>query len=175
MSSPNTPQLRELQEKEPLTAILLELKHKISQKKVQKPLLLKIAPDLTNTQLDDIITISNKLRLDGIIATNTTITREGLRTAPPKLNAIGQGGLSGKPLNQRSNEIIRYLRTKLNKDIIIIGVGGIMNEKEAIDKLKSGASLIQVYTGFIYEGPGMIRKINRALLNSGELSQQVTS
>jgi dihydroorotate dehydrogenase len=165
VSSPNTPHLRELQEKEPLMAILKALKKEISRKKVSKPLLLKIAPDLTYEQLDDIIAISNSLPLDGIVATNTTVNREGLQTSRKTLDKIGDGGLSGKPLYDRSNEIIQYLRKKLDPDIIIIGVGGIMNAEQAMEKLKSGASLIQVYTGFIYEGPGMLRKINQALLS----------
>jgi len=163
VSSPNTPNLRELQEKEPLIEILKSLLELRKPMPVQKPLLLKIAPDLNNKQLDDIIDIANELKLDGIVATNTTISREGLQNDQDRVNKIGEGGLSGLPLKERSTEVIRYLRKGLNEDIIIMGVGGIMNAEDAREKLKAGATLVQVYTGFIYEGPGIVKKIVKAL------------
>jgi len=164
VSSPNTPDLRQLQEKEPLKKLLSLLQDEIREKPRKKPLLLKIAPDLTESQLDDIIDILNELKLDGIVATNTTIAREPLSINPDEIARIGEGGLSGKPLEARSNEVIRYLRKKLSDQIPIIGVGGIMNEEDVFRKLEAGASLVQVYTGFIYEGPGIVKKINQALI-----------
>ncbi len=163
VSSPNTPGLRELQEKAPLQKLLQTVKDLSLKKAVVKPVLLKIAPDLTMGQLDDIIEILKATGMDGVIATNTTISREGLETKSVELDRIGQGGLSGKPLTKRSTEIIRYLRHKLGKDFPIIGVGGIMSPADALEKLQAGADLIQVYTGFIYEGPGLIKRINKAI------------
>jgi dihydroorotate dehydrogenase len=165
ISSPNTPDLRRLQSKEPLKHLLKTLKAEINKKSIKKPLLLKISPDLTNDELNDIVTILNEVRLDGIIATNTTISRSGLVTRTNKIELIGDGGLSGKPLGQRSTEIIRYLKKNLINDIPIIGVGGIMDVNDAIEKFEAGATLIQLYTGFIYEGPGLIKKINESLVN----------
>lgn len=168
VSSPNTPGLRELQDKEPLTALLKELKKentKIASKRVdiaEKPILLKIAPDLTDDQLMDIISIVADTKIDGIIATNTTIAREELKSS--LLMTEEQGGLSGKPLAQRSTEVIRFLAEKSNKAFPIIGVGGIHSAEDALEKLEAGADLIQLYTGFIYEGPALVKKINRALL-----------
>jgi len=164
VSSPNTPNLRELQDKEPLTKILTGLVSLNNQKNTPKPILLKIAPDLSNEQLLDIIDIVKDSRIDGIIATNTTISRENLRASHVKLDAIGAGGLSGKPLTQRSTEVIRFLHEKSNGAFPIIGVGGIHSADDAIEKLEAGASLVQLYTGFIYEGPGLIKRINRAVL-----------
>jgi dihydroorotate dehydrogenase len=164
VSSPNTPGLRELQEKEPLRKLLSYVKSLSLAKSKSKPILLKIAPDLTNAQLDDIIEILQETKTDGVIATNTTISREGLKTPASELQEIGNGGLSGKPLTNRSNEVIRYLRERLGQDYPIIGVGGIMSEDDAIEKIKAGADLIQIYTGFVYEGPGFIRRINKRLL-----------
>ena len=164
VSSPNTPNLRELQEKEPLTQLLRTLQELNAKKEQRKPVLLKIAPDLTNEQLDDIIDIVKEVNLDGVIATNTTISREGLKTSEEKLNAIGAGGLSGKPVKDRSTEVVRYLAEKSNKAFPIIGVGGIHSAEDAIEKLNAGADLVQVYTGFIYEGPRLIKKINQAIL-----------
>ena len=163
VSSPNTPNLRELQDKEPLKQLLVRLQDRNKAKSKQKPILLKIAPDLTNEQLDDIIAIAQEINLDGLIATNTTISREKLTTSQNELNKIGAGGLSGKPLTQRSNEVIAYLRAKLGEAFPIIGVGGIMNEQDAVDKLDAGATLIQVYSGYIYEGPGLVKRINKRL------------
>ena len=164
VSSPNTPGLRDLQEKEPLKHLLLSLMQVNNLKTTPKPILLKIAPDLTNTQLDDIIEIVNETKIAGVIATNTTISREGLVLSKDKVEAIGAGGLSGKPVRQRSTEVIRYLATKSNKSFPIIGVGGIHSEQDAIEKLNAGADLIQLYTGFIYEGPALVKRINKAIL-----------
>ncbi|MUV02916.1 MULTISPECIES: quinone-dependent dihydroorotate dehydrogenase [Flavobacterium] len=161
VSSPNTPNLRELQDKEPLTQLLQTLQDKNQTKPVQKPILLKIAPDLTDSQLLDIIDIVQTTKIAGVIATNTTISREGLQSE----NKKETGGLSGKPLTKRSTEVIRFLSEKSNKAFPIIGVGGIHTAEDAIEKLEAGASLIQLYTGFIYEGPGLIKAINKKLLS----------
>jgi len=158
VSSPNTPNLRELQEKEPLTKLLKAVQKKNNDLGA-KPLLLKIAPDLTEGQLDDIIDIINDLKLDGVVATNTTISREGLKANPEKVEAIGAGGLSGKILRERSTEVVRYLRSKLQKDVAIIAVGGVFTGADAKEKIEAGADLVQVWTGFLYEGPAMVRKI----------------
>ncbi|MFW2376464.1 MAG: quinone-dependent dihydroorotate dehydrogenase, partial [Cellulophaga baltica] len=168
VSSPNTPGLRELQDKEPLTKLLNQLKSentKIATTKTvkEKPILLKIAPDLTDSQLLDIIDIVAVTKIDGIIATNTTINRQGLKSHQLLLEEAG--GLSGKPLAQRSTEVIRFLSEKSNKAFPIIGVGGITSPEEALEKLDAGADLIQLWTGFIYEGPALVKKINKAILN----------
>ena len=160
VSSPNTPNLRELQDKEPLTQLLQTLQDKNSVMPKQKPILLKIAPDLTDSQLLDIIAIVNETKIAGVIATNTTISREGLHSE----NKSEMGGLSGKPLTNRATEVIRFLSEKSNKAFPIIGVGGIHTAQDALDKLEAGASLIQLYTGFIYEGPKLVKEINKALL-----------
>ncbi|WP_296147655.1 quinone-dependent dihydroorotate dehydrogenase [uncultured Flavobacterium sp.] len=160
VSSPNTPNLRALQDKEPLTELLQTLQNKNLAKPKQKPILLKIAPDLTDEQLLDIIDIVNETKIAGVIATNTTISREGLHS----VNKIEMGGLSGKPLTKRSTEVIRFLSEKSNKSFPIVGVGGIHSAEDAIEKLEAGASLIQLYTGFIYEGPNLIKQINRKIL-----------
>jgi len=163
VSSPNTPGLRELQEREPLTLLLNTLMKKNNAQPNPKPILLKIAPDLTDTQLDDIVEIIKETKIAGVIATNTTISREGLKTSPEIIQQIGAGGLSGKPLNNRSVEVVAYLAKKLEGKVPIIGVGGIHHAKDAQAMLDAGASLIQIYSGFIYEGPGLIKKILRAL------------
>lgn len=162
VSSPNTPDLRSLQEKEPLTALLRHLKSLNAQKTKPKPILLKIAPDLNNQQLDDIIEIVSLTVIDGIIATNTTIERQGLKSE--KELSEEKGGLSGKPLTKRSTEVIRYLSEKSKAAFPIIGVGGIHTPEDAIEKLKAGASLVQLYTGYIYEGPGLVKSINKEIL-----------
>ncbi|WP_165748621.1 quinone-dependent dihydroorotate dehydrogenase [Cellulophaga sp. Z1A5H] len=167
VSSPNTPGLRELQDKEPLTKLLNQLKlenTKIANAKSvkEKPILLKIAPDLTDSQLLDIIEIVAVTKIDGIIATNTTINRQGLKSHQLLLEEAG--GLSGKPLAQRSTEVIRFLSEKSNKAFPIIGVGGITSPEEALEKLDAGADLIQLWTGFIYEGPALVKRINKAIL-----------
>jgi len=165
VSSPNTPGLRELQEKEPLTRLLQSLNDLNATKSQRRPILLKIAPDLTDQQLDDIVEIVKETGIDGLIATNTTISRESLITPESEITAIGAGGLSGKPLRDRSTEVIRYLRKAAGPDLPIIGVGGIHSADDAIEKLKSGANLIQIYSGFVYEGPGLIEEINQHILN----------
>lgn len=165
VSSPNTPNLRDLQDKEPLTALLNHLQKNNNARPKRKPLLLKIAPDLTNSQLDDIIDIVAITKIDGIIATNTTISRESLSYSTAEIEAIGMGGLSGKPLTKRSTEIISYLKTTSKNAFPVIGVGGIHSAKDALEKLEAGADLIQLYTGFIYEGPSLIKKINKAIVN----------
>ena len=160
VSSPNTPNLRALQEKEPLTKLLSELQKRNAEKEKQKPSLLKIAPDVTDEQLLDIIDIVNETKIAGVIATNTTLSREGLVSS----NKDETGGLSGKPLTKRSTEVIRFLSEKSGKAFPIIGVGGIHSAEDALEKLEAGASLIQLYTGFIYEGPQLIHDINKKLL-----------
>lgn len=160
VSSPNTPNLRELQEKEPLTKLLQTLQDNNAKKEKAKPIFLKIAPDLTNEQLLDIIAIINQTQIAGVIATNTTISRDGLQS----INRIEMGGLSGKPLTKRSTEVIRFLSEKSNKSFPIIGVGGIHSAQDAIEKLEAGASLIQLYTGFIYEGPALVKAINKKIV-----------
>ncbi|MBI3500407.1 MAG: quinone-dependent dihydroorotate dehydrogenase [Bacteroidetes bacterium] len=165
VSSPNTPHLRELQEKEPLKKLLTRLMKLNSQKKNSKPLLLKIAPDLYNEQLDDIIEIIRETKIDGVVATNTTISRENLRTPNSKLQTFGSGGLSGKPLTKRSTEVIKYLSEKSNRGFVIIASGGIHSAEDAIGKLNAGASLVQLYTGFIYEGANLVNQIVRRLMS----------
>lgn len=164
VSSPNTPNLRELQEKAPLTNLLNTLQKLNDQRPVSKPILLKIAPDLTNSQLDDIIDIIRITKIEGVIATNTTISRNGLSLSKEGLDKIGAGGLSGKPLTKRSTEVIRYLKQKSGNAFPVIGVGGIQTAEDAIEKLNAGADLIQLYTGFIYKGPQLIKDINKAIL-----------
>ena len=160
MSSPNTPNLRELQDKEPLKKLLNTLQQLNAKKANPKPILLKIAPDLTDDQLMDIIDIVKETGIAGVIATNTTISRDGLKSE----NKNEMGGLSGKPLTKRSTEVIRFLSEKSGKAFPIIGVGGIHTAEDALEKLEAGASLVQLYTGFIYEGPELIKKINKAIL-----------
>ncbi|MCC2598187.1 quinone-dependent dihydroorotate dehydrogenase [Sphingobacterium sp. FBM7-1] len=162
VSSPNTPGLRDLQEKEPLKKILNTLQELNNTKAIQRPILLKIAPDLTDSQLDDIVEIVTETQIAGVIATNTTISRANLNSDPTLVEEAG--GVSGKPLTRRSTEVIRYLATRSNRSFPIIGVGGIHSAEDAIEKLEAGASLVQVYTGFIYEGPALISKICKGLL-----------
>jgi dihydroorotate dehydrogenase len=163
VSSPNTPGLRELQEKEPLMHILNTLQQRNNKNSISRPILLKIAPDLTNEQLDDIADIVKQTGIAGIIATNTTISRDGLTS----VNKSETGGLSGRPLTQRSTEVISYLHKASAGAFPIIGVGGIHSADDAMEKLQAGASLVQLYTGFIYEGPGLIKRINKKILNRG--------
>ena len=167
VSSPNTPNLRALQDKEPLTALLKMLKDEMATKPSHKPILLKIAPDLTDSQLDDIIAIVAEVKIEGIIAANTTIDRSKLKSDKAEVDAIGAGGLSGKPVRARSTEVIAYLHQKSNGAFPIIGVGGIYTAEDAIEKMKAGASLVQVYSGFIYEGPSMVKKICKGILKAG--------
>jgi len=164
VSSPNTPGLRELQEKEPLKNILSTLQQRNRKNGIYRPILLKIAPDLTNSQLNDIIDIVKETEIAGVIATNTTTSREGLISS--SFLKDQSGGLSGKPLAKRSTEVIRYLSERSNKAFPLIGVGGIHTPEDAIEKLNAGASLVQIYTGFIYEGPGLIRRICKGILST---------
>ncbi len=163
VSSPNTPGLRELQDKAPLLHILNTLQNLNHSKPHSKPVLLKIAPDLTDSQLDDIVAIVDESKIAGVVATNTTIDRSTLHTNAQEVEKIGAGGLSGKPVKSRSTEVIRYLHQKSNGSFPIIGVGGIFTAEDAKEKLDAGASLVQVYTGFIYEGPSIAKNINKGL------------
>ena len=164
VSSPNTPGLRELQEKEPLSKLLLALVARNEAKSIQRPIFLKIAPDLTDAQLDDIIDLVSETTISGVIATNTTIDRSGLKASKEIVESMGAGGLSGAPLRNRSTEVIRYLHSQSQGTFPIIGVGGICSPEDALEKLDAGASLLQVYSGLIYAGPGLVRQINRAIL-----------
>jgi dihydroorotate dehydrogenase len=187
VSSPNTPGLRELQDKESLRNILTRLQQlnkeiiqsqsaidndvstfnfQLSTFNLQpaaRPIFLKIAPDLTREQLDDVISLALEIQLDGIVATNTTISREGLRTSPAVIDRIGAGGLSGRPVRQRSTEVVRYIHEKTGGRLPIIASGGIFTAADAREKLEAGASLVQVWTGFIYEGPRIVAVICRGL------------
>ncbi|MDR0940644.1 MAG: quinone-dependent dihydroorotate dehydrogenase [Bacteroidales bacterium] len=164
VSSPNTPNLRELQDKEPLTKLLQTLMLENAKRETQKPILLKIAPDLTHEQLDDIIAIVAQTNIAGVVATNTTITRNNLSYPQEYIENIGAGGLSGAPETTMSTEVIRYLHSKSQGAFPIIGVGGIMTPDDAVEKLEAGASLVQLYSGFIYEGPPLIAAICKRLL-----------
>lgn len=161
VSSPNTPGLRELQEKESLRKILMHLQMINNGKAVSKPILLKIAPDLTNEQIDDVIDLALQIKLDGLVVTNTTIERSGLTTDDLRLTTIGAGGLSGAPLKNKSTEIVKYISQRSEGAIPVIASGGIFNGRDAKEKLEAGATLVQVWTGFIYEGPGIVKKICR--------------
>ncbi|MFZ1329869.1 MAG: quinone-dependent dihydroorotate dehydrogenase [Chitinophagaceae bacterium] len=163
VSSPNTPGLRELQEKESLRKILTHLQTINATQKNPKPLLLKIAPDLTQEQINDVIDLALEIKLDGLVATNTTISRAGLHTPGAKLSSIGAGGLSGLPLKERSTEVVSYISQKTGGKIPVIASGGIFTGDDAKEKLAAGASLVQVWTGFIYMGPGIVKKICRVL------------
>jgi len=163
VSSPNTPGLRDLQDKEPLTRILSKLKMLNNQKANTKPILLKIAPDLTNEQLNDIVDIVADTKIEGVIAANTTIDRSDLKTSSATVESMGNGGLSGKPVQARSTQVIKYLHDKSNGSFLIIGVGGIDSAASAQAKIDAGASLIQVYSGMVYQGPALVAKINKAL------------
>ena len=158
VSSPNTPNLRELQNKQFLSKILRELQIINSNKKTPKPLFLKIAPDLSLNQIDEIIDVVTQHKLTGIIATNTTIDRSNLKISDIEINNYGAGGLSGKPLTQKSNEIIKYIKSKVDDTIIIIGVGGISTVRDVEEKKNAGGDIIQVYTSFISEGPGIVKR-----------------
>lgn len=164
VSSPNTPGLRELQEKESLRKILSHLQTINNRLATPRPLLLKIAPDLTTGQLDDIIDLAMEINLDGLVATNTTISREGLITAAAEVEAIGAGGLSGKPVQKRSTEVLTYINRQTGGKLPVVAAGGIFTAEDAKEKLDAGAKLVQVWTGFIYEGPTIARNICRGLI-----------
>jgi dihydroorotate dehydrogenase len=159
VSSPNTPGLRELQEKESLRKILMHLQMINNAKATAKPIFLKIAPDLTKEQMDDVVDLAMEIKLDGLVAANTTIGRENLTADSPQLAMIGAGGLSGKPLKQRSTEIVKYITEKTGGQLPVIASGGIFTGEDANEKFAAGAWLVQVWTGFIYEGPGIVKKI----------------
>jgi len=164
ISSPNTPGLRELQDKGPLIELLKSVQNENRQKPNPKPVFLKIAPDLTETQVDDIIEITLKTQLAGLIISNTTIDRENLKTTASELEEIGAGGVSGRPVFEKSNALLRYVVFKSNKQFAIIASGGIFSANDALEKLRLGADLVQLYTGFIYEGPALVKRINKKLV-----------
>lgn len=167
VSSPNTPGLRALQEKGPLLEILSRLKalgQELAAGSVPRPILLKIAPDLGDEQLDDIVAVVKESGIAGVIATNTTISRDGLRTPQAEVEAIGAGGVSGAPVRVRSTAVVRYLRERLPRPVVIIGVGGIDSAEAAMEKLDAGADLVQVYSGLVYEGPALLKRINAAFV-----------
>jgi len=170
VSSPNTPGLRSLQDKEPLKKILAGLQAKNKLKGKGKPIFLKIAPDLTNEQLDDIVEIVNETGIAGVVATNTTLSREGLKT--DGVDAIGAGGLSGMPLGKRSTEVVRYLCEKAKGAFPVIASGGIHSAEDALEKLDAGAVMVELYTGFIYEGPMLVKRINKAILQRAQQKQK---
>ena len=163
VSCPNVSNFTKLQDVEFLKKLIPQLKKINSTKPKKKPILIKISPDLNQDQLDETIDLILSENLDGIIATNTTTSRNNLKTNKSKIEKIGNGGLSGEPLKNKSTEVIRYISKKTNGNLPIIGVGGIMNSKDALDKIEAGADLIQLYTGFIYEGPSIVKKINQYL------------
>jgi len=167
VSSPNTPDLRALQDKEPLSRLLAHVLSLRNNKEIKKPILLKIAPDLSTGQIDDVLEILDNLKMDGIIATNTTISRDQLQTSEDTIKGIGNGGLSGSPLRQRSLEVVKYIRQN-NETIPIIGVGGISKPEHAQDMLDAGANLVQVYSGMIYSGPSLIKKIKKHLVKTSK-------
>ncbi len=163
VSCPNITDLHKLQDQDSLELILDALDRLRKKKEAYKPILLKISPDLNNHQIDETLDVIKKCHIDGVIAVNTTTTRNNLVTDSDKIKAIGNGGLSGKPIKDRSTEIIRYISIKTNGELPIIGVGGIFNANDAVEKLEAGASLVQIYSGFIYEGPGLAKCINKTI------------
>jgi dihydroorotate dehydrogenase len=164
ISCPNTGEIDKLQDQEVMEGILSEIAARRALKTIKRPILLKISPDLNFNQIDIALSIIEKLKIDGVVATNTTVKREGLSTDKRIVDAVANGGLSGAPLRDRSNEIIRYISLKTGGNLPIIGVGGIMSVNDALEKLKAGAGLIQIYTGFIYEGPMFVRRILQSLI-----------
>ena len=166
VSCPNVSNFTKLQDVEFLKKLVPQLKKINSTKPKKKPILIKISPDLNQDQLDETIDLIRSENLDGIIATNTTTSRNNLKTNKSKIEKFGNGGLSGEPLKNKSTEVIRYISKKTKGNLPIIGVGGIMNPKDALDKIKAGADLIQLYTGFIYEGPSIVKKINQGILKN---------
>jgi dihydroorotate dehydrogenase len=166
VSCPNVGSMAKLQDKDYLLELISSVQNANKKYSIQKPILLKIAPDLNTVQLDEVIEIIAETNLDGVIASNTSVNREGLKASKERLETIGNGGLSGKPITNRSTMVIKYLSEKSNKSFPIIGVGGIHTAEDALEKLNAGADLVQVYTGFIYEGPSLVKKINKAILAS---------
>ena len=170
VSCPNVKEFTQLQDKKFLLDLSKKMETINTSNAKRKPVLLKISPELNSDQLDEIIEIINTSSFDGVVATNTTTSRTNLKTNDAKIKAIGNGGLSGKPLKETSNSVIQYLSTKSNKSFPIIGVGGIHTAEDAIEKLRAGADLVQLYTGFVYEGPSLIRKINKLILKNQNIS-----
>lgn len=166
VSCPNVGSHAKLNDKSYLIELISAVQKLNKQELTQKPILLKIAPDLNNNQLDEIIELVTETKIDGVIASNTSVTRNNLKASDQLLKEIGNGGLSGQPIKELSTRVIRYLAQNSNKAFPIIGVGGIHSAQDALDKIEAGADLVQIYTGFIYEGPGLIKKINKALLKS---------
>ena len=166
VSCPNVGSHAKLTDKDYLEELIGEVQKANNSFEIQKPILLKIAPDLNEIQLDEIIELIATTKIEGVIATNTSISREHLKATKETLEAIGNGGLSGKPIRDQSTKVIKYLAEKSNKAFPIIGVGGIHSAEDAIEKLEAGADLVQIYTGFIYEGPKLIKRINKAILNA---------
>ncbi|VAW25937.1 Dihydroorotate dehydrogenase (quinone), partial [hydrothermal vent metagenome] len=164
ISCPNVNSHAKLNDKNYLIELITTIQQENKKIKKQKPILLKIAPDLNKIQLDEIIELVAKTKIDGVIASNTSVHRENLKITESELEKIGNGGLSGKPIKDRSTEVIKYLAEKSNKAFPIIGVGGIHSVEDALEKINAGADLIQIFTGFIYEGPSLVKKINKAIL-----------
>ena len=168
VSCPNVGSHAKLTDKDYLEELISEVQKINNTKRVQRPILLKIAPDLNNIQLDEIIELVASTKIDGVIASNTSVSRDGLRTSQEKLSEIGNGGLSGQPIKDKSTQVIKYLTEKSNKAFPVIGVGGIHSAQDALEKIKAGADLVQIYTGFIYEGPRLIKAINKAILKKNQ-------
>lgn len=167
VSCPNVSSHAKLEDADYLKELITEVQKLNNQEATQKPILLKIAPDLNNQQLDEIIELVAETKIDGVIASNTSVNREGLKASKERLQEIGNGGLSGQPVKDRSTKVIKYLADNSNKAFPIIGVGGIHSEKDALEKLNAGADLVQIYTGFIYEGPSLVKRINKVILAEG--------
>jgi dihydroorotate dehydrogenase len=164
VSCPNVDSHAKLNDKEYLFELITECQKQNNLFQIKKPILIKIAPDLNDAQLDEIIMLVAETKIDGVIASNTSITRDNLKVSNERLKEIGNGGISGQPIKNRSTKVIKYLSEKSNKSFPIIGVGGIHSAADALEKIEAGADLVQIYTGFIYEGPSLIKKINKALL-----------
>jgi dihydroorotate dehydrogenase len=164
VSCPNVDSHAKLNDKEYLFELITQCQKQNNLFQIKKPILIKIAPDLNNVQLDDIIALVAETKIDGVIASNTSTTRENLKVSNERLKKIGNGGISGQPIKNRSTKVIKYLSEKSNKSFPIIGVGGIHSAADALEKIEAGADLVQIYTGFIYEGPGLIKEINKALI-----------
>ena len=172
VSCPNISDLHRLQDQDALEAILSRILETREEMRSRKPVLLKISPDLNKKQLDETLGIISRLKIDGIVATNTTVSRDGLRTDKETIRKIGNGGMSGAPITRRSLEMVKYISEKTGGNLPIIGVGGIMSVKDALNMLDAGATLIQVYTGFVYEGPGFVKRINKAIVRQRLLTVQ---